>query len=84
MVQIDAGYKFIFAIGVYNGKSQDDFADIFDALRSFNEEWFLLILMADGSDAITAVFEQAFGYKPKVLVLFPCGQKHKKVFECFF
>jgi len=50
-----------FAISVNKGESAGDFEFTFRALKAFDPEWAPRILLADGSDAITAGFRAVFG-----------------------
>lgn len=50
-----------FAIAVCKSETTDDFGFIFTALHDLDVEWKPTVLLADGSDAITAGFQLVFG-----------------------
>lgn len=56
-----------FAVAICSNESEDDFAFIFEALRTYNLTWKPEILLADASAAITAGFRKVFG-DPKIRI----------------
>ena len=49
-----------YAVAVCKGEGTDDFSFIFESLRSHHLVWHPEVLLADGSDAITAGFRAVF------------------------
>jgi len=50
-----------FCFAVCKGETSEDYAFVFDSTRKQNPDWSPSILMADGSEAITAGFERVSG-----------------------
>ena len=59
-----------FALAVSKSESAADFQFLFKSLRTYDLEYQPTVLMADGSDAITAGYEEVFGVPSRRLMRF--------------
>ena len=75
----DCNYVFhSFCLAVCKGETTEDFEFVFRTLHQFDPEWNPNVLLADGSEAITAGFEREFGPStPRLMCYFHMLQNIK-------